>query len=373
MSTKTPAQVFAPGEFIQEELEARGWTQEDLAEVMGRPRRLVNELVLGKRAITPETATELGAAFGTSAEVWMNLEAAYRLSLVEAEVSEVERRAKAYAYAPVKDMVKRGWISESDNVDDLEKDLKQFFQVPSLDEKPQWPFAAKMSATYGIKTPEQLAWVGRIRNLGKAVGAAAFDSAIFERELTNIRRLIGHEGDVRRIPKILADLGVRFIVVETLPRTSMDGVTTWLSDTAPVVAVSLRYGRIDNLWFTILHECIHVKYGEGSVDENLVGENFDQTMDKPQSEQRADQEAAELLVPMDEMENFILRTRPLYYRTKIVQFANRIRVHPGIIVGQLQRRKELTFAQLRDTLVDVRNELTQSALTDGWGFAPPVK
>ena len=39
--------------------------QEELAEIMGRPRRLVNELVAGKKAITPETARDLGAAFGT--------------------------------------------------------------------------------------------------------------------------------------------------------------------------------------------------------------------------------------------------------------------------------------------------------------------
>ena len=57
----TPAQIFPPGEFIQEELESRGWTQEELAEIMGRPRRLVNELVAGKKAITPETARDFGS------------------------------------------------------------------------------------------------------------------------------------------------------------------------------------------------------------------------------------------------------------------------------------------------------------------------
>ena len=60
MSTRVPAEVFLPGEFIRDELEARGWTQTDLAEVLGRPFRLVNEILQGKRAITPETARGLG-------------------------------------------------------------------------------------------------------------------------------------------------------------------------------------------------------------------------------------------------------------------------------------------------------------------------
>ena len=53
---RIPAEIFPPGEFIREELEARNWTQGDLAEILDRPLQLVNEIVLGKRSITPETA-----------------------------------------------------------------------------------------------------------------------------------------------------------------------------------------------------------------------------------------------------------------------------------------------------------------------------
>ena len=62
-----PAEVFPPGEFIREEIEERGWTQEDLAEILGRPLRLVNEIIMGKRGITPETAN--GMCCGLSVPV----------------------------------------------------------------------------------------------------------------------------------------------------------------------------------------------------------------------------------------------------------------------------------------------------------------
>ena len=78
------AQAFPPGDFIREELEARGWTQRDLAEILGRPAQVISAIVNAKREVTPETAVALGAAFGTSAEFWLGLESAYRLSIIVA-------------------------------------------------------------------------------------------------------------------------------------------------------------------------------------------------------------------------------------------------------------------------------------------------
>ncbi len=77
MKERRPAESFPPGEFIRDELEARNWTQEDLAEVMGRDLRLVNEVITGKRGITPETAKGLGEVLETSAQYWMNLQSAF--------------------------------------------------------------------------------------------------------------------------------------------------------------------------------------------------------------------------------------------------------------------------------------------------------
>lgn len=74
----TPAQITSPGQTIKRELDARGWTQEDLARIMGRPRQAVSDIVKGVEQITPETAIKLAAALGTSPEFWNNLETTYR-------------------------------------------------------------------------------------------------------------------------------------------------------------------------------------------------------------------------------------------------------------------------------------------------------
>ena len=95
MASRIPAEVFPPGEFLAYELEARGWTQTELAKIIGHPRKLVNDIINGKRAVTPETATDLAAAFGTTAQFWMNLETAWQLSKVPARDESISRAAAA--------------------------------------------------------------------------------------------------------------------------------------------------------------------------------------------------------------------------------------------------------------------------------------
>jgi HTH-type transcriptional regulator/antitoxin HigA len=96
MNTRTPAEVFPPGEFIRDELDVRGWTQGDLAKIMGRPETAINLIINDKRGITPETALELAGAFGTSPEFWLNLENAYKLSKAIVPVLEIRQRAALF-------------------------------------------------------------------------------------------------------------------------------------------------------------------------------------------------------------------------------------------------------------------------------------
>src|SRR5437660_361915 len=104
------AETFHPGVFIEDELEARGWSQIDLADVLGRPPRLVSEIISGKRAITPETAIGLSKALGISAQAWMNLETAYRLARTQEKENDVALKAQLYEKFPVREMIRRGWV-----------------------------------------------------------------------------------------------------------------------------------------------------------------------------------------------------------------------------------------------------------------------
>jgi HTH-type transcriptional regulator/antitoxin HigA len=170
---------------------------------------------------------------------------------------------------------------------------------------------------------------------------------------------------------VLSEVGIRFLVVEPLAGTRIDGVCVWLNDSKPVIALSLRYDRIDSFWFALAHELGHVVNRDGLehpvVDLDLVGENAIKSTDKPETERAADAFAEELLVPASEINGFVARVRPLYSKERIKGFAARLKVHPGIVVGQLAHRGEIGYWHSRETLEKVKDLVTDNALTDGWG------
>jgi len=104
MENIVAAEVFASGECLKDELDAHGWTQHEFAEIIGRSPKLVNEIIAGKTSITPATANEIGAALGTDAMVWLNLENAYRLAHADPVPSVIERKGRLRKKSPVREL-----------------------------------------------------------------------------------------------------------------------------------------------------------------------------------------------------------------------------------------------------------------------------
>jgi HTH-type transcriptional regulator/antitoxin HigA len=374
MNARHPIEVFPPGEYIKDELEARGWSQSDLAAIMGRQFPVINEIIAGKRAITRQTAIELGDAFGTGPDVWVNLEATYRLGRVEQGETVVSRRARLYKRAPIREMIRRRWIEHTNDIDELEKRVAAFFERTSIEEEPApIPFAPRMGTDYAFVTPSLRAWLYRARKLARSVQTAVpFTTSSFARALTRLAALRSEAAETRHIPNLLAECGIRLVVVEHLAGTRIDGTCFWLDETAPVVAISLRYDRLDWFWFTLIHELGHVEQRDGlntdqPIDLQLVGEGALRTESKPEREQAADRFATEFLIPQAELENFINRVSPLFSKNAISGFAARLGIHPALVVGQLAWRGQISYAHSRDMLAKARHHVTESALTDGWG------
>lgn len=360
----------SPGEVIRAELEKRGWTQADLAAILGKHLPAVSEILQGKRSITSEMAVALAAALGRTPGFWASLDATHRVSLL-APNAEVERRSKLYSYAPVKDMEKRGWLRSTGSIDELEKELFRFFNIGSIDEQPKLHVNARKPLETESLDPAQMAWCVRGARLAAALNAKPFTSDGLESALPELRKLAAYAEKVRHLPNLLAEVGIRLAVIEPLTQCPIDGAAFWLADDAPVILLSLRFDRIDALWFTLAHELWHIRNRDAqSVDSDLVGEST--ARDLGEIEERANKEASEFLIPNDKMKSFIIRVKPFYSKERIIQFAHRMKIHPGIVTGQLQFHRQIGWYANREMLAKVRSSITQTAMTDGYGLSMPA-
>lgn len=378
MTDRIPAEVFPPGEFLQDELDARGWTQVEFAEIIGRPPRLINEIIAAKRSITSETAKEFAAALGTSAQFWLNLETAYQLSRTRPVSENIAKSAKLREKFPVREMIKRGWIEASPNSDVIETQVLNFFNLSSVDEELTIPHAAKKSQrSYDSKvTTVQLAWIYRVKQIANSISVPKFSEKELREAIPKLQNLLSEPEEIRHIPRILMECGIRFIIVEALPSSKIDGVTIWLDDNSPVIGMSLSRDQIDNFWFVLRHEIEHILNHDGKkdgylVDVDLSGENVSTNGDLPKEELLANQAAANFCVSSEKIMSFINRKNPFFYEKDVIAFAVLQKVHPGLVVGQIQFRLN-KYDWLRKHLVKVRHFLIPGAIIDGWGHVAPV-
>jgi len=367
--------VFPVVKHIKDALEERGWTQKELAFVMGRSPSQISNLMVGRMELSPEIAQELGVVLGGGGEHWLGLDAAYRLSQTEYVDNQVVLRSKIFSY-PIKEMQKRRWIADTKEVSELECELKRFFGTDeldaplSLDAAGELPFEASFKRT--IKESElnraEKAWVARARQLATVCPASPFNEANMDRLQSDLRRFAAKSGAVHRVPELLAKCGIRYVIVEPLPTVKIDGAAFWLDINSPVIAMSLRYDNIGSFWFALMHEVDHIKHKDKfSFDdlETRTGVEIDE------DEKRANENAANILVPRQELEAFIRAYSPRYSEARINNLATQLQIHPGIIVGQLQHKGEITYAAFRKMMVKVRHLAIAMAFTDGWGQAIP--
>lgn len=372
MNQHLPARPIHPGECLKLELKERGWTQHELAEVIGRPTKTVSQIISGKLGITPETAMQLAQALGTTAEYWLNQQARYQLGQIEQDkYGDIKRRADLYGRFPIKDMIKRNWISAGANIDELEQSVRDFFGTDAANDECAFLFAAKQNAkAYGQEISQiNKAWLQRVKNLAQGqVTSGRFSRASAQQAVEHLSALLLSPEEIRHVPRILSEAGIRFVIVETLPNSKLDAACFWLGDDSPVIGMSLRYDRIDNFWFTLRHEMEHVIQGDGR-DGIILEEDIAVSADNlPPYEQAANAAAADFCIPSGKLENYLIRTgQYAFSEQKVTAFAGVNKIHPGLVVGQLQNRTG-KYHMLRKYLVPVRQFILSGSVYDGWGF-----
>lgn len=369
-----------PGQLIESLLTDRGWTQRVLAVVLNMSESSINKIISGKQAVTAEIAIGFEEVFGTEASRFLSLQKDYELAMARVVTRPDparKTRAELFGGLPVSEMIRRGWLDVSDvrDMPAVEKALSKFFSVGSVDEIEVLTHAAKKTAVSSETTPVQLAWLYRVRQIASEMIVGQYSQFGARRAVEKLRELILSAEEIRKVPRVLAEAGIRFVIVESLPSAKIDGVCLWLDSSSPVIGMSCRYDRIDNFWFVLRHELEHVIRGHGMgtiiIDAELEGQKAGDGTDVTEEERVANAAAAEFCVPKKMMDAFIARKAPVFADRDIRSLATALKIHPGLVAGQLRHRTG-KFDRFGEHLVKIRSVVSPGATVDGWGDIAPV-
>jgi addiction module HigA family antidote len=349
-----PDFVTPPGETLLETLEIIGMSQAEFAERTGRPTKTINEIIRGKATITSETALQFEKVLGVSASFWINREQNYQeWRARKKERSSFEKHLSWIDEFPVKEMVDLGWIEKHDEPLHKLDELLRFFGIASPQ---QWNavtndlgLAFRRSPAFKAEPAIISAWLRKGEIEAQNINCESFDAEIFKNALSEIRLLTNKPPEVF-VPKTIelcAKAGVAIVLVHELHKLRTNGATRWLNPTKALIQLSLLYKTDDQLWFTFFHEAGHILL-HGKRDIFLEEDN--QTNNK---EDEANRFAADWLIPANEYRNFDPRGS-YFSKAEINEFAEKLRIAPGIVVGRLQHDRRIPMKNCNDLKRKVR-------------------
>ena len=318
-------------------------TQADLARRTARPVQALNEIIKGKKEVTPETALELERVLGTPAYVWLNLERDYRYNRARLEdlerLGEQVEEARAYPYA---EMAELAWVAATRDPIERVRELLKYFGVARLSAVTEVQSAAYRKSRTRNASPEALAaWLRKGEIDAAEVKTKPFDARKLKASLARIRQMtqLPPEEFQQPLCDLCAECGVALVFVPHLPRTHANGAVRWLDKDKALVQLSVLHRYDDIFWFSLFHELAHpLLHGKREVFvERPDGQ-------KDEKEQEADQFASDILIPPDAFER--VRMLEPYSRARVQAFAREIGVVPSIVVGRLQHEGLLPYTHL---------------------------
>lgn len=344
-----PDYVSSPGETLLETLDTIGMSQAELAKRMGRPVKTINEIIQKKAAITAETALQLEQVLHIPASFWLNREQQYRESL--ARLAE-EQRLKSWVEwlkeIPIRIMMSRGWIPACTDKSQQVLEALKFFGVASPDAwRAIWEnriIEYRKSTAVNSNFGAIATWLRQGELEAQKIECAPYNAEAFHYALLHIRALTVEPVNFfqKELVRLCANAGVAVVFVQELPQTGICGSTQWLTPVKALVQLSLRYKTDDQLWFTFFHEAGHIlRHGKRQVFLE-IGQK-----DREEDEDEANAFASNILINHIRWQRFIAQNS---YRTKmgIKEFAEKVGIAPGIVVGRLQHEKLLPYDHCND-------------------------
>ena len=321
-----------PIEAIKFRMEQSGLRPVDLAPYLGGKSK-VSEVLNKKRPLTLSMIRALHAHLGIPAEVLLQEPGS-------ALPSEIDL---AWTRFPLREMANYGWIPNARDIYSHAEELMRDFIVRAggMEAAASAVFRKNEGGRKNAKTdPYALrGWLLRVIELAsKTALPQAYQQGVVTGDfLARVGKLSLFQDGPRLAKEYLANHGIHLVIVPHLKKTYLDGAAMLLSSKTPVIGMTLRYDRIDNFWFTLLHELAHIMdiFSSGPdlyVDDMTLRNAADGQEDE--TETKADQAAEDALIPHD-----IWMSHPAGQqadRNSIMDLAGKLEIHPAVIAGRIR-------------------------------------
>lgn len=327
-NSKYPVESPDPIDAILFRMNEKGLKQADLVPYFGTSSR-VSEVLNRKRPLTVQMIRALTIGLGISAD-----------TLVGASLPDSPTSSKSVNWSqfPAKEMARRGWIEDFGKAtkDSIENIVKDFISDAGL-HFGKASFRRTLAGEANSPTTRYAlyAWLARLiqkardkkRNIGE------FDhnvlSTSFLKELAQLSWF--DKGPLLAI-EFLEKSGIVVVIEPALKGTLLDGAALKDSDGTPIIGLTLRYDRIDNFWFTLLHEVAHI--WKHVTDDDAFLDDLDASSED-RREAEANRLAREAFIPRAQWRRSDAYTSPS--KDTIEKFAKELKIHPAIIAGRLRK------------------------------------
>ena len=344
---------FHPGLYIKESLSALEMTAKEFAARTGISERTLSAIINGNGDITFDVAYKLAAYFDNSINFWTNLQNQYNVYLLEqnqeAEIEEEWNLIKSIK----KYLLEVNYISSTDSKKEIVLKCRELAGVISLlllNKKDSFVCLKEQHVKKESDTFLQNFWIALALNKARKKNGIAFDKELLINSIGEIRSMTTQDPTIfyPRLEKILNNCGISFVLLPYLPKSNIYGATKWFSRDNVMLAISNRGEKADLFWFTLFHEISHVLMEHRR--ETLI--NMKDNVDV-----EADKMAADMLIPSNIWKKFVDSKK--YTEETIRDFANKVGVHPCIVLGRLNKEKELPYGLFSKTF-NVQYKITIS-------------
>jgi len=336
--------AIPPGATIREQLADRHMPQKEFALRMDMSEKHISRLINGDVQLTPDVAVRLEMVLGVPAPFWLKLEASYREQIVKVKIeNNLEEEITLARLMPYSEMVKAGWLTREKEWSKRVVQLRQYFEVAKLDLLMAMPAAGLAFRRLGKSDKSiyaSLAWLQQVKRMARAIPSPPFDHGSLERLLPHFRSMTRQNPEqiMAELTDALLSCGISLIFLNHVRGSFLHGVSM-LHGKSIVIGLTARGKYADRFWFSFFHELAHVLTGHLSLAPSEV------------REREADGLARHLLIPKDQYETFIAASD--FSQDAIIRFAEHACVAAGIVVGRLQKDKQIAYNQFNDLKMQV--------------------